>query len=159
MESPLFCHSFRSPPILKALPVHSLANLLVSIFQITDPWQLVYVTGIFSILSLLLASASAIGCQVIVSKYVGSLGHWLRMQLLCKYYSQPYAYFVSRNSAVLTKKANADVFVFTAFVLAPLFDLAAKLFTTVIILAGLLVLEPVATLAAGLSWRAFTCYL
>jgi ABC-type multidrug transport system fused ATPase/permease subunit len=123
-------------------------QLLTSIFHITDPRQLVYVTGILAIFSLLLASGSAIASQVIVSRYVGSLGHWLRMQLLSKYYSQPYAYFVSRNSAVLTKKANADVMVFTSFLLTPLCDLAAKLFTTVIILAGLLVLEPVATLVA-----------
>ncbi len=125
-----------------------LGQFLVATFGITDPNQLVYVTGILAIIAILLASASAIASQIIVSKYVGALGHWLRMQLLSKYYSQPYAYFVSRNSAVLTKKANADVSVFTAFLLAPLFDFAAKLFTTVIILAGLLVLEPVATLVA-----------
>ena len=65
------------------------------------------------------------------------------MQLLSKYYSQPYLYFVSRNSAVLTKKANTDVYMFTNFLLAPLCDFAARLFTTVVIVAGLLVLEPV----------------
>ena len=98
--------SFRWPPILKALPIRSLANFLVSTFHITDPKQLVYVTGTLAIFSLMIASGSAIASQVIVARYVGSLGHWLRMQLLSKYYSQPYAYFVSRNSAVLTKKAN-----------------------------------------------------
>ena len=124
-------------------------NFLVSTFQITDPRYLVYVTGILAIIALLLASGSAMVSQVIVSRYVGSLGHFLRMQLLLKYYSQPYAYFVSRNSAVLTKKANHDVFVFTAFLLSPLFDLAAKLVTTSVMLAGLLVIEPVVTLAAA----------
>jgi ATP-binding cassette, subfamily B, bacterial PglK len=130
-------------------------QLLVSTFRITDPNQLVYVTGILAIIAILFASGSAIASQIIVSKYVGSLGHWLRMQLLSKYYSQPYAYFVSRNSAVLTKKANADVSVFTAFLLAPLFDFAAKLFTTVVILAGLLLLEPVATLVAAAFFGCF----
>ena len=77
------------------------------------------------------------------------------MQLLSKYYSQPYAYFVSRNSMVLTKKANADVMVFTSFILAPLCDFVARLFTTVIIVAGLLVLEPVATLVAGAFFAGF----
>ena len=139
----------------KAFASSNFGKMLVSVFQITDPGQLVYVTGVFSILSLLLASASAIGCQVVVSKYVGSLGHWLRMQLLSKYYRQPYAVLRVRNSAVLTKKANADVNVFTAFVLAPVFDLTAKLFTTVVILAGLLVLEPVATLAAAVFFACF----
>ena len=124
-------------------------HFLVSTFQITDPKYLVYVTGILSIIALLLASGSAMGSQVIVSRYVGSLGHFLRMQLLLKYYSQPYAYFVSRNSAVLTKKANHDVFVFTTFLLAPLSDLAAKLVTTLVMLAGLLVIEPVVTLVAA----------
>ena len=85
-------------------------RFLMSTFHITDPKQLVYVTGTLAIFSLVIASASAIASQVIVARYVGSLGHWLRMQLLSKYYSQPYAYFVSRNSAVLTKKANPDVY-------------------------------------------------
>ena len=130
-------------------------RLLMSIFQITDPRQLVYVTGTFAIVSLVIASASAIANQVISGHYVAALGHWLRMQLLSKYYSQPYAYFVSRNSMVLTKKANADVIVFTSFILAPLCDFVARLFTTVIIVTGLLVLEPVATLVAGAF---FTCF-
>lgn len=124
-------------------------HFLVSTFQITDPKYLVYVTGILAIIALLLASGSAMASQVIVSRYVGSLGHFMRMQLLLKYYRQPYAYFVSRNSAVLTKKVNHDVFVFTAFLLAPLFDLAAKLVTTLVMLAGLLVIEPVVTLVAA----------
>lgn len=132
-----------------------LGRLLMSIFQITDPRQLVYVTGTLAIVSLVIASASAIANQVIAGHYVAALGHWLRMQLLSKYYSQPYAYFVSRNSMVLTKKANADVMVFTSFILAPLCDFVARLFTTVIIVTGLLVLEPVATLVAGAFFAGF----
>jgi ATP-binding cassette, subfamily B, bacterial PglK len=130
-------------------------RMLMSIFQITDPRQLVYVTGILAIVSLVIASISAIANQVIAGHYVAALGHWLRMQLLSKYYSQPYAYFVSRNSMVLTKKANADVMVFTSFLLAPLCDFVARLFTTVVIVSGLLVLEPVATLVAGTFFACF----
>ena len=65
-------------------------SFLVSTLQITDPRQLVYVTGTLTILSLVLASASTILSQIVVARYVGDLGHWLRMQLLSKYYSQPY---------------------------------------------------------------------
>ena len=130
-------------------------RFLMSIFHITDARQLVYVTGVLAIVSLVIASVSAIANQVISGHYVAALGHWLRMQLLSKYYSQPYAYFVSRNSMVLTKKANADVMVFTSFILAPLCDFVARSFTTVIIVAGLLVLEPVATLVAGAFFAGF----
>lgn len=133
----------------EAFATSTFGHLLASTLQITDARYLVYVTGVLAIVALLLASGSAMASQVIVSRYVGALGHFLRMQLLFKYYSQPYAYFVSRNSAVLTKKANADVFVFTSFLLAPLFDLAAKLFTTLIIIIGLLAIEPIATLVAA----------
>ena len=132
-----------------------LGSFLMSILHITDPKQLVYVTGTLAILSLVVASASTIASQVIVAKYVGSVGHWLRMQLLSKYYSQPYAYFVSRNSAVLTKKANHDVYMFTTFLLAPLSEFFARLFTTVVIIAGLLVLEPVATIVAAAFFGCF----
>jgi ATP-binding cassette, subfamily B, bacterial PglK len=130
-------------------------RLLMSISQITDARNLVYVTGILAIIGLVVASLSAIASQVIVGHYVAALGHWLRMQLLSKYYSQPYSYFVSRNSMILTKKANADVMVFTTFILAPLCDFAARLFTTVVIVAGLLVLEPVATLVAAIFFSGF----
>ena len=130
-------------------------RFLMSIFHLTDARQLVYVTGVLAIVSLVIASVSAIANQVISGHYVAALGHWLRMQLLSKYYSQPYAYFVSRNSMVLTKKANADVMVFTSFILAPLCDFVARSFTTVIIVAGLLVLEPVATLVAGAFFAGF----
>ena len=130
-------------------------TLLMSIFQLTDSRQLVYVTGTLAIVSLLVASASTIASQIIVARYVGALGHWLRMQLLSKYYSQPYLYFVSRNSAVLTKKANLDIYMFTAFLLTPLCDFVARLFITVVIVAGLLVLEPVVTLVAGAFFGCF----
>ena len=132
-----------------------LGVLLTSVFHLTDPRQLVYVTGTLAIFSLVIASASTIASQVIVARYVGELGHWLRMQLLSKYYGQPYLYFVSRNSAVLTKKANLDVYMFTSFLLAPLCDFIARLCTTVVIVAGLLVLEPVATIAAGAFFGCF----
>ena len=110
-----------------------LGVFLVSFFQISDPKQLVYVTGVLAIISLVVASAATILSQIIMARYVGDLGHWLRMQLIAKYYSQPYLYFVSRNSAVLTKKANADVNLFTAFLLSPLCDFTARLFITAVI--------------------------
>ena len=132
-----------------------LGKFLVTTFRITDNRQLVYLTGALAIISLAMASASTIVSQIIVARYVGGIGHWLRMQLLSKYYSQPYLYFASRNSAVLTKKANTDVNMFTLFLLAPLCDFAARLFITVVIAAGLLVLEPVATLVAGACFGCF----
>ena len=118
-------------------------------FNITDSQQLVYVTGILAIVSLVVASASTILSQIMTARYVGDLGHWLRMQLIAKYYSQPYLYFVSRNSAVLTKKANADVYLFTAFFLVLYAILRRRLFITAVIVAGLLALEPVVTSIAG----------
>ena len=130
-------------------------RFLTSAFHLTDPKQLVYVTGTFAILSIVIASASSMWSQIVVARYVGSLGHWLRMQLLYKYYSQPYSYFVSRNSSVLTKKANQDVFMFTAYLLTPLCDFVARFFTTVVIVSGLLVLEPVATLVAAAFFGCF----
>ena len=132
-----------------------LGSFLVSMLQITDPKRLVYVTGTLAIVALVVASASTILSQIIVARYVGDLGHWLRMQLLAKYYSQPYLYFVSRNSAVLTKKANADVFFFTAFLLAPLCDFMARVFITVVIVGGLLAIEPVVTLIAAACFGGF----
>jgi ABC-type multidrug transport system fused ATPase/permease subunit len=130
-------------------------QFLTNVFRLSDPRQLVYVTGALAILSLVIASASSIANQLIMSRYVGALGHWLRMQLLFKYYSQPYAYFVSRNSAVLTKKVNLDVMMFTAFLLSPLCDFIARLFTTVVMIAGLLVLQPTVTLIAATFFGAF----
>ncbi|HEY5813703.1 MAG TPA: ABC transporter ATP-binding protein [Terrimicrobiaceae bacterium] len=128
---------------------------VVSALQITDLRVLIYIMGTITILSLFLSNASTIWTSVLVAKYVGRVGHWLRMQLLYKYYSQPYAYFVSRNSAVLTKKANHDAMMFTVFLLAPLGELLTRLCTTVVIIVGLIALEPVGTLAAGTFFASF----
>ena len=130
-------------------------RLLSSLFNLSDPKNLVYVTGALSIVSLVIASIAMIINQLVVSRYVGGLGHWLRMRLLNKYYSQPYSYFVSRNSAILTKKANLDVYMFTTFLLSPLCDFLARFFTTIVILAGLLVLEPAATLGCAIFFACF----
>ena len=50
-------------------------SFLVSSLNLSDPSQLVYVTGTLAIVSLLIASASSIANQIVVARYVADIGH------------------------------------------------------------------------------------
>ena len=129
---------------------------LMSTFHITDPKQLVYVTGTLAIFSLLLASGSAIASQVIVARYVGV--SWTLAADAAPF--QVLQSALSRTSFPATLRSSQrrqmrTSYVFTSFLLSPLCDFAARLFTTVVIIAGLLVLEPVVTLVAAAFFGCF----
>ena len=131
-------------------------KFLVSIFHITDPRQLVYVTGTLSIFSLVIASAicnSEPGHRLEIRWVSWTLAadatpFQVLPSALCVFrFSQfcgPHKEGKCGRQRVHCVRSRAD-----------LCDLAAKLFTTVVILAGLLVLEPVATLAAAAFFGCF----
>lgn len=132
-----------------------LGQLLEQVSHITDTKQLIYMTGTGCVLLLFLVNIVSFINQMVSTRYSTSLAHWLRMSLLNGYYKRPYSYFMSRNSSILTKKVNTDVFMFTAFLVAPLCDFLTRLFTTVMLGAGLLWFQPTATICAIILFAIF----
>jgi ATP-binding cassette, subfamily B, bacterial PglK len=117
--------------------------------------ELLVTTGAIAIAALLLSNAVNLLAEYARTRYAHSFGHWLRVQLLGKMASQPYGYFLQRNSGDLLKKVVGDVMNYINGVLLPLLDSIARGLTAVLLLVTLFLVQPVIALSAALGLGAF----
>jgi ABC-type multidrug transport system fused ATPase/permease subunit len=122
----------------------------LSLFPPMENRQLLLVAGIIAIVALLLSNAVNLLSEYARTRYVQNFAHWLRVRLLRRMASQPYTYFLQRNSGDLLKKIVGDVSNYTAGVLLPLLDTVARAFTAVLLLATLFLVQPVIALSAAI---------
>ena len=127
----------------------------LSLFPPMENRQLLLVAGIIAILALLLSNAVNLLSEYARTCYAQKFGHWLRVRLLRRMASQPYTYFLQRNSGDLLKKIMGDVMNYTNGVLLPLLDTVARLFTAVLLLATLFLVQPVIALSAAVVLGAY----
>ena len=123
--------------------------------------QLLLVAGLFSISMMFLANFVCVVGEYVRNKYAHDYGHWLRIQLLNRMLDQPYSYFMQNNSSVLFKKVYTDVMGYINFVLLPLLEVIAKIFTCLLLVFTLLFIHlKIALLAAaGLTGFYLIIYL
>ena len=81
--------------------------------------QLLLVAGIIAIVALLLSNAVNLLSEYARTRYAQNFAHWLRVRLLRRMASQPYTYFLQRNSGDLLKKIMGDVTNYAGGVLLP----------------------------------------
>jgi ABC-type multidrug transport system fused ATPase/permease subunit len=117
--------------------------------------QLLLVAGIIAIAGLLTSNAVNLLAEYVRTRYTQNFGHWLRVRLLRRMASQPYAYFLQRNSGDLLKKILSDVANYTNGVLLPLLDTVARALTAALLLATLFLVQPVIALSAAIVLGGF----
>jgi len=117
--------------------------------------QLLITAGIIAIVGLLLSNAVNLLAEYGRTCYANSFAHWLRLRLLRRMASQPYSYFLQRNSGDLLKKIFGDVTNYTTGVLLPLLDSVARVLTAVLLLATLFLVQPVIALSAAIVLGGF----
>jgi len=117
--------------------------------------ELLVTTGVIAIAALLLSNAVNLLAEYARTRYAHSFGHWLRVRLLRKMASQPYSYFLQRNSGDLLKKVVGDVMNYINGVLLPLLDSIARGLAAALLLATLFLVQPVIALSAALGLGAF----
>ena len=100
-------------------------------------WELLITTGVIAIVGVLFSNAINLLSEYARTRYAGNFAHWLRVRLLRQMASQPYTYFLQRNSSELLKKIFTDVVNYTNGVLLPLLDTVARALTAVLLLATL----------------------
>src|SRR5881409_1913583 len=83
---------------------------------------LLITAGVIAIVGLLLSNAVNLLAEYARTRYANSFAHWLRVRLLRRMASQPYSYFLQRNSGDLLRKVMGDVGNYTGGVLLPLLD-------------------------------------
>jgi ABC-type multidrug transport system fused ATPase/permease subunit len=117
--------------------------------------DLLITAGVIAILGLLLSNAVNLLAEYARTRYANSFAHWLRVRLLRRMASQPYGYFLQRNSGDLLRKVMGDVGNYTGGVLLPLLDSIARALTAALLLATLFLVQPVIALFAALGLGAF----
>jgi len=127
----------------------------LSLFPQMENRQLLLVAGIIAIVALLLSNAVNLLSEYARTRYAQNFAHWLRVRLLRRMASQPYTYFLQRNSGDLLKKILGDVNNYTAGVLLPLLDTVARVLTAVLLLVTLFLVQPAIALSAAIVLGAY----
>jgi ATP-binding cassette, subfamily B, bacterial PglK len=127
----------------------------LELFPPMENRQLLLVAGIIAILALLLSNAVNLLSEYARTRYAQNFAHWLRVRLLRRMASQPYTYFLQRNSGDLLKKIMGDVTNYAGGVLLPLLDTVARVLTAVLLLATLFLVQPVIALSAAIVLGAY----
>jgi len=127
----------------------------LSLFPPMEDRQLLLVAGVIAIAGLVASNAVNLLAEYARTRYTENFGHWLRVRLLRRMTSQPYTYFLQRNSGELLKKILSDVASYTNGVLLPLLDTVARVFTAALVLATLFLVQPVIAVSAGIGLGGF----
>jgi ABC-type multidrug transport system fused ATPase/permease subunit len=127
----------------------------LSLFPPMENRQLLLVAGIIAIAGLVASNAVNLLAEYARTRYSQNFGHWLRVRLLRRMASQPYTYFLQRNSGDLLKKIIGDVANYTTGVLLPLLDTVARLLTAALLLATLFLVQPVIAVSAAIVLGGF----
>ena len=117
--------------------------------------QLLLVAGVIAVAALLASNAVNLLAEYARTRYAQNFAHWLRVRLLRRMASQPYTYFLQRNSGELLKKILGDVGNYTIGVLLPLLDTVARVLTAVLLLATLFLVQPVIAVSAAIVLGGF----
>ena len=117
--------------------------------------ELLITAGVIAIVGLLLSNAVNLLAEYARTRYANSFAHWLRVRLLRRMASQPYGYFLQRNSSDLLRKVMGDVGNYTGSVLLPLLDSIARALTAALLLVTLFLVQPVIALFTALGLGAF----
>jgi ABC-type multidrug transport system fused ATPase/permease subunit len=130
-------------------------TLFLSLFPPMGNFQLLIITGVIAIVGVLFSNAINVLSEYARTRYAMNFAHWLRVRLLRRMASQPYTYFLQRNSGDLLKKIFNDVMNYTVGVLLPLLDTVARAVTAVLLLATLFLVQPVIALSAAIGLGGF----
>ena len=121
----------------------------LELFPPMENRELLLVAGVIAIVALLASNVVNLVAEYARTRYAHNFGHWLRVRLLRQMVSQPYTYFLQRNSGDLLKKVMGDVMNYSSGVLLPLLDSFARGLTAIFLLATLFLVQPVIALSAA----------
>jgi len=127
----------------------------LELFPPMENRQLLLITGTIAIAGLVASNAVNSLAEYARTLYTQNFAHWLRVRLLRRMASQPYTYFLHRNSGDLLKKILGDVANYTTGVLLPLLDTVARVLTAALLLATLFLVQPVIALSAAIVLGGF----
>lgn len=135
------------PDIIQENPwLHALYSLL----EFTEPSRFITVLGLASILLVITSSIFKTVTQHLLNRFVHLLRHSISSRLMARYLAQPYEFFLSRNSAELSKSVLAEVDMLMGNLIQPMSQ---------VITQGIIVLAMLGLVFAYNPWTALTIVL
>lgn len=116
--------------------------------------QLLVWAGGFAIAMLVIASIGSLASEILRIRYAYGFCHWLRGRLFESYASQPYAFFLRRNTAELNQRMF-DVQMFIQNVLLPVGEILTRLVIVVLLIAAVFVVQPWVALGSTVIFGGF----
>ncbi len=116
--------------------------------------QLLVWAGCFAIAMLVIASVGSMVSEVLRIRYAYGFCHWLRGRLFESYASQPYAFFLRRNTAELNQRMF-DVQMFIQNVLLPVGEILTRLVIVVLLIAAVFAVQPWVALGSAVIFGGF----
>ena len=132
----------------------SLGGWFLHFFPPVSTQYLLVIVGCFSILMLVLACLTNILSEVLRIRYAYGFCHWLRQRLFESYVSQPYSFFLRRNSADLNQKL-CDIQVFIQNVLLPVGEILTRVVIVLLLAGAIFLVQPWVTLGAMIVFGGF----
>lgn len=135
------------PGIIEENPwLHSLYTQL----GFTDPLRFIIGLGVASIALVVASSGFKTGTQHLLSRFVHLLRHTISSRLMGRYLGQPYEFFISRNSAELSKGILAEVDMVVNNIIQPFSQVIVQGIVVLAMLALVLAYDPLTALAITL---------
>ncbi len=103
--------------------------------------QLLVWAGFFAIAMLVIASIGSLVSEILRIRYAYGFCHWLRGRLFESYASQPYSFFLRRNTAALNQRMF-DVQMFIQNVLQPVGEILTRLVIVVLLIVAVFFVQP-----------------
>jgi ATP-binding cassette subfamily C protein len=116
--------------------------------------HLLVIAGCFSIAMLVFASVGSVMSENLRIRYAYGFCHWLRGRLFESYASQPYAFFLRRNTAELGQRLG-DIQTFIQSVLLPVGEILTRLVIVLLLVGGIFIVQPWVALGATLVFGGF----
>jgi ATP-binding cassette, subfamily B, bacterial PglK len=116
--------------------------------------HLLVMAGCFAIAMLVFASLGSMVSENMRIRYAYGFCHWLRRRLFESYASQPYSFFLRRNSAELNQRLW-DIQQFIQSVLLPVGEILTRLALVLLLVSAVLLAQPWVALCAVLVFGGF----
>jgi HlyD family secretion protein len=126
-----------------------LVNSIYSYLALQNFNQFIVYVGIATFLFLIFAATLSIITVWRVAMFSSSIGHQMADSLFKYYLSQPWLFHAAGSSSQLTKQISAETSRVTSQIVNPLMQMNAKLTLVIVMLVGLILLNPMVVFVGG----------
>ncbi len=123
---------------------------ITALFPNWDETRLLIAVGVIVIVALFAANAASLFGEFYRVRFIWRFAHWLRMRMLDNISHRSYSWFAGQNSSILVKKVTQDINAFATGILQPIVDASSRLLISILMIVGIIWIEPQLALITGL---------